>query len=329
LEISDLFTHVGMKHITDALMTNTSLLSITMYQIPDDSITCNYIGEMFAVNRTLREIHMSYINDLGIEYISRGLAQNQSIIILDLKRSDFTDIGAGSLSVALTRNSTLQKLYLNETPIGSKGAAYIAAALIRNSSIRKLKMADCLIGSEGMRGIAECLKINTTLTYLDLEYNHIHDEQDIISIAIMLNTNTTLRKLLLPSMQTSHAHIYTRALMNNRGIDHLQMRNVMFDRKLANNIIGIIRNNTTIRSIRLYQCENLVTYVSRIANEIRTNTTIISLDLKQNAIDYSRAMELVNMLRQNTTLQRLSLDSNNISSDALVYISFMNFHWSG
>ena len=121
---------------------------------------------------------------------------------LDLSSCDLSSLDAGILAAELTENATVKNLILARNPIGPAGVEVIAKACqgkasltnlqlsftmmglhgaralgrtlaMKQTAIHTLKLTDNHIGDGGARGLARALRVNTTLTSLALDGNHI------------------------------------------------------------------------------------------------------------------------------------------------------------
>jgi hypothetical protein len=79
-----------------------------------------------------------------------------------------------AIAKACQGNTSLGSLQFSFAAMGFYGARALGRTLaMKQSSIRILKLTDDHIGDGGARGLARALRVNTTLTSLALDGNHI------------------------------------------------------------------------------------------------------------------------------------------------------------
>lgn len=169
-------TKINLGLVKD-LANNTILTCLDLY----GSGICNEGVKALSQNTTLKELNLHGNGNITTTEV-RALAQNKSLIALDLSANWIGDLSA----MALSKNTTLTYLNLDYNKIGDEGAM----ALSKNTTLTKLNLSRNSIGDKG----AKAFKDNTTLTYLSLRSNEIGNEG-----VKALTKNTTLTSLDLYS----------------------------------------------------------------------------------------------------------------------------------
>ena len=79
--------------------------------------------------------------------------------------------GCDCLVKSLNENTAtqLQTLKLSGNPICSEGAEAFASMLATNKSLAELYISECSIQGEGAVCLAHALKVNSTVSYLDVQ----------------------------------------------------------------------------------------------------------------------------------------------------------------
>ncbi len=138
-------------------------------------------------NRVLYKITM-----FEIEYLSKALAVNKSLVILDLSYVNLTDVMLYYLiNHGLIHSSSIRHLILNHNRITCVGADHLSRFLYLNDRITKLDISFNAIGSIGFRCIGIMIRNNKTLNYLDVFKNRqlFEDNQKLNAC---LKNNTTI-----------------------------------------------------------------------------------------------------------------------------------------
>eukprot|EP01125_Pyxidicula_operculata_P008313 TRINITY_DN2799_c0_g1_i1.p1 TRINITY_DN2799_c0_g1~~TRINITY_DN2799_c0_g1_i1.p1 ORF type:complete len:294 (+),score=22.32 TRINITY_DN2799_c0_g1_i1:6-887(+) len=157
-----------------------------------------------------------------IELLSYAMKRDKSITKLNLMKNKFDANGIQFLVDALKHNTTLTHLNLSDNNIGNEGAKllkellqvnqcpivnldlsrgkikaeglrYISEGLTHNSVLRGLSLAYNNDEDRGLTSISDCLKINTSLTYLDLDGFLFYEPK----LKEALKINSTLKYLIL------------------------------------------------------------------------------------------------------------------------------------
>ena len=131
----------GLKSLCEALVTNTSLTELVLY---DCSIVFSednsaVLTEMLRRNNTLKVLQLggNSVTESACHYIATGLKDNTSLRALRITKCDLTDRGVESLSTGL--NDYIEVLYLDRnTGITILGLKTLASHLITPARLRRL-----------------------------------------------------------------------------------------------------------------------------------------------------------------------------------------------
>eukprot|EP00980_Cylindrotheca_fusiformis_P028772 scaffold22642_cov134-Cylindrotheca_fusiformis.AAC.27 len=178
-----------------------------------------FLGKILFHNQNLKILDLSYncVTDRDCENFVAACGYG-SLLSLDLASNRISGIGASALGASLQlSNTALQSLILDGNPLGDQGAISLATnGLANNASVVDLSLKKCNIGDKGAIGIAENLSchqsvkelyltsnslgtagavacLQTPLTKIDLAFNNIREEQEVVSI--LQSSNMTLKDL--------------------------------------------------------------------------------------------------------------------------------------
>jgi hypothetical protein len=150
------------------------------------------LADFIAENKTLLHLDISYnnIGDAGAASIAKALPNSQ-LETLNIGLNNIGDAGAASIATELP-NSKLETLNIGSNKIGDAGVASIATAL-PNSQLKALNIYYNGIGNAGAASIATALP-NSQLGKLYINGNKITDAGAKV-IAQALKKNTSLKIL--------------------------------------------------------------------------------------------------------------------------------------
>lgn len=141
--------------------------------------------------------------------------------------------------------------------------------------------------------LTEVLASNTTVTSLSLMNQQLEEQEEraregaeedgnlICRIAEVLQSNTALKKLLLPSNEVTD--------------------------KTACAVAEVLKSNSSLKTLSLSNNEIRNEGAMQLAGMLRVNSTLTSLDLFCNYVKNKGAMELADVLTVNSTLRFLSV----------------------
>ena len=135
----------GIKQISDALFTNTTLegLSLTNVTITDEDT--NNLSTMLSINKTLDKLQLSNCNitDNGVRYICEGLTKNQTLTELSIRYNpQITSASTSTIAELINTTKSLTELHLNYTSLNNDDIKTICTELIENTTIQTLYLSE-------------------------------------------------------------------------------------------------------------------------------------------------------------------------------------------
>lgn len=230
------------------------------------------------------------IDDHDAIRLAEALAQNTSLISLDLGNGKIGDAGAA----ALAKITSLKSLYLHSNQIGDAGAAAFAA----NTSLTLLDLGNNQIGDAGAAALAK----STSLKSLYLHNNQIGDTG-----TAAFTENTSLTSLDLGNNQIGDAGAI--AFVKNTSLTSLGLNCNQIGDAGAIALAQI----TSLTSLEL--AKNKIRYESTAA--FAQNTSLASLVLGDNQLSNDSAK----VLAENTHLTSLDLGSNQIGDAGIIRLT--------
>ncbi|USQ12803.1 hypothetical protein J2N86_08790 [Legionella lytica] len=211
LEPSWLITDDRIQSLAAALINNTTLIGIDLYD--------------------------HYIGDLNLGYLTKAIEAHKKLSSLNLDKNQITELGADYIGELIEKNDVLINLTLNNNAIGSRGAQAIARGLEVNSQLRSLHLKNTAIGDPGAQALFEALEVNTSLIFLDLSNNEIND-LGASYIIQMLGHNSTISSLYLKGNPISNKNLVEieSLLSRNQKIYNIAQKAIDTIRRLPSSI---------------------------------------------------------------------------------------------
>ena len=130
----------GIKQISDALFTNTTLkmLGLTNVTITDEDTS--HLSTMLSINKTLDKLNLINCNitDNGVRYICEGLAKNQTLTVLYIKDNpQITSVSTSIIAELINTTKSLIELDFRNT-LQNDDVKTICTSLTKNSKIQIL-----------------------------------------------------------------------------------------------------------------------------------------------------------------------------------------------
>lgn len=244
----------GCGFIGPALASNKSLLYL---DLSANRVGTAGIKKLFAEDNSLgilETLNLSHncIGDQAGPFISRQLAQNDTLRNLDLSSNNLTRAfltnlfdafqnGTKITSLSLANNKfgsespdsfhfllreypSITKFNLSSNPLKNETIEQIAEAVRINTSIVHLDLSETLTGDDGAIKLAKALENHPSLTYLNLNENRITDKGGV-PIANALLTNNVLMTLLMKNneMKDDSSAAFQKALLTNKTITEIDL----------------------------------------------------------------------------------------------------------
>ena len=154
---------VDAKALASAIATNTSLpldeLELHGYDMITEDSKQAFI-DMLQQNTSIKALSLSSTG-ISVPFLAEALQNNSTLGRLELCKCELTLGMVKDVSRMLAVNCLLRILDISENPIGDDGVTYLAEALKQNKTLQKLDISDC--GITDAAPLAEALKQNKTL----------------------------------------------------------------------------------------------------------------------------------------------------------------------
>ncbi|XP_060572912.1 NACHT, LRR and PYD domains-containing protein 3-like isoform X2 [Ruditapes philippinarum] len=236
------------------------------------------------------EFHIgkTHLRGSDMEHISRALAQNSCIRVLDLRLNN----------------------------IGNSGAVYMANVLYQNRTLRQLNLSSTGIDSEGCKLLADSLRTNTSLIDLDLSFLDIGDS-GCMALSGMLKQNRCLKKLRLRSGSITWigCGFLLEGIEIGRTVTELDLSRNFIDDTGAEMFLRHLKDDSCLREVNLENCGITSAGCSILSDVILTNKSLRNLDLSVNFIGDQGILKLSNALDRNKHIKTLGLNMCGISND--------------
>ena len=287
----------GLQSIAEALITNSSLVELNMYQCSLEITEENgpVVTKMLQKNKTLRQLDLrenpGISSTNGIFFIAEGLKKNSALkclkmntttaeggkalvsaiatnpslalVKLDIACLEITNDSGPTFVDMLQHNTSLETLLLSS--VSKIGISYIAEGLQRNATLKRLDITDYSITSSGAKALSKMLAINRYLTSLDISGNPI-GYRGVAHLAEGLRKNKSLQTLKLLSCNVTDAGLASLAdalCVNNSLIDlDLGQNDALTEEGVTHSVTVLSRRSTRIQL-------KLPGYLSRIRTESR------------------------------------------------------------
>ncbi|OZJ02447.1 hypothetical protein BZG36_04393 [Bifiguratus adelaidae] len=228
----------------------------------------------------------------------KALAQNSTVLHLDLSNNTIGDKECKALAKYLKVNRCLRYLDISSNRIGPAGAKRIAKALATHPCLERLYLQGNNFKAKGSIPLAQMLLDNHTLRHVDLGFNRLHYE-GVTNLSHALLGSTQLKSLRLDLNEVGYLGIcqLSHALTINTALTHLNLT-----------------------------CNNLGDEgVAQFCQRLTTRCSLESLDISGNNCGQNGsslgAKAIAELLKQSTTLRILNLDSNPLGDANVEIIS--------
>ena len=196
----DLFS--SSPESTAVIINNLNKCTVWRLNISDtslDSKCVSILSEILKTNKTIKTLVLDFSSLTGgIKQVSDSLFNNKTLEQLVLSHvTDITDEDITHLSTMLSSNITLKVLELSNCNITDNGVRYICEGLTKNQTLTSFNIgSNRQITSVSTSTIVDLIQTTTSLITLSLYYTSLNND-DIKTICISLNKNTTIRELWL------------------------------------------------------------------------------------------------------------------------------------
>ena len=239
-----------------------------------------------------------------LQTVDQIVKKASDIVELDLTGMDLADAGVESLGEIIAPLLNLRVLNLTGNRIGVHGIKGFVqkAALKSNRCLSKLILTNNKLPDDAARSLVELLRVNDTLVEIDVTDN-----------AVTTATLAQLNRALLLNRQPIELKSAYIAMLENEGssveIDFQWSQGML----LSASFLGpALKNNTTVVSLNLGNCNFGDEGIIEIAASLKYNKTLERLALPNNGITSTGATSLFRALQFNTGLKEINLANNRI-----------------
>ena len=134
----------GIKQISDALFTNTTLKTLVLVNVTITDEDTNHLSTMLSINKTLEVLGLINCNitDNGVRYICEGLTKNQTLTSLDIRYNpQITSASTSTIAELINTTKSLAYIHLNNTSLNNDDIKTICTSLIENTTIQTLRLS--------------------------------------------------------------------------------------------------------------------------------------------------------------------------------------------
>ena len=135
----------GIKHVSDALITNTSLEALLLWHVPITYEDTTHLSNMLSFNTTLQTLDLSNcdITDNDVKNICKGLSKNQTVTILAFSNNlHITSNSTSSIIGLINTSKSLETLYFRNTLLSGDNIKTICDQLANNTTIQKVVLSE-------------------------------------------------------------------------------------------------------------------------------------------------------------------------------------------
>jgi hypothetical protein len=258
--VENLFGNDGLRGISEALLSNTSLTSVTfgtnlITEMDPDHTFGTFIAKSSHIKR-LELLHFIQF-DPTANQVFTAIRSNSVIEVLDLSFSSFDDDSAYILSKSLENGlSNLQVLLLVVVDvISDAGIASILAGVARrkHSTLMELSVYGSPFGALSSKWMKEILQITPSLETLQMGENKSNGDSILTNVFdVSFSSVTNLRVLHLISAIGNRGAVQLSAfLKGNSSLEILDLRGCSLDDGLSSMVLTSLIPHPNLRSVNL------------------------------------------------------------------------------
>ena len=134
----------GIKQISDALFTNTTLEMLSLINVTITDEDTSNLSTMLSINKKLDRLQLYNCNitDNGVRYIYDGLTKNQTLTELSFSYNPrITSASTSTIAELINTTKSLTKLHLYGTSLNNDDIKTICTELIENTTIQTLYLS--------------------------------------------------------------------------------------------------------------------------------------------------------------------------------------------
>ena len=266
------------------------------------------------------------IGDDGCSILSEGIANNNSLISLNLSSNNILNKGVIAIAKSIksdTGNKTIKKLNFSQNEIENTGLIEFCSILKNENKNRfiKINFSNNNLSDRSVIEFGLFLQNHPTVTNLCLT-NKITNENKNNFFTSCQNLDQLKKiKFEFLDISESNSEALNKILMNNKNIINIQITN---NRALGpSGITGLstgIERNPKLIKIDLTQCDISDDGAISLANSLFKNLEIKEVILEENKIGEKGTKAISSKLLGKTSLKILNLSHNKINSKGGFYI---------
>ena len=182
---------VGATHISDALMVNSTLTSVSVSRSHIRDAGATQLSQLLRVNTSLRVLYIrsNPINDLGMTRLQETMIVNSTIFRLEtagvdsswnefsrfISRKGKKNRFEHEIHRISNQDPSLTELSYRGYPLNHSEIRRLNEALIPSSTVTFLDLMRCAFSHHEVARLCEGLKLFSSLVSLNLNYNYICD----------------------------------------------------------------------------------------------------------------------------------------------------------
>ena len=305
--------------ILQALKENSKL---TVLNLNDNNMTGEAAEDLASViknNSNLEQIGLAN-NDLKTSsvLILQALKENSKLKALNLNGNNMTGEAAEDLASVTKNNSNLEQLYLANNDLKTS-SVLILQALKENSKLTVLNLNDNNMTGEAAEDLASVIKCNSNLEWLYLGYNNLKASGVLILRALQKNTKLKVLNLNNNGMTGKVAEDIAGVIKNNSNLEELYLSNNNFN----TSGVLILQALKSITHLRILALSNNLLHDSvteLTATELLSNNPLITeLFLGGNMLQ-NQIIDITRSSNSLKDLQVMELSHNNVNPMNIIHL---------
>jgi Ran GTPase-activating protein (RanGAP) involved in mRNA processing and transport len=275
-----------------------------------------------------------HLDDYCALVLARMMADNGTVVTLNLSNHHISDEGAAHLSAMLGRNRCLDRLILTGNLISDVGAAGFVRQIEENNSIRTVQLMDTFVSAEMLVEMEFAFSLNRqplrlkkyygALLANDKEVFHLefddhlsqryYDDVSVRLLTIALKDNTHLMSLVVTCGKVGPvgARFMGEFLKGNRTLKQLDLSHNPLEGGSAS-IAVALQENKTLQALSLCDTDMTDDAAAHFATMLEGNSTLGHLDLSDNAAIAVSGALFAYAFNVNKHLTHFTLDGTGVS----------------
>ena len=310
----------GIKQISDALFTNTTLKMLSLINVTITDEDTSHLSTMLSINKTLDRLGLTNCNitDNGIQYICEGLTKNQTLTELSITDNpQITSVSTSTIAEAINTTKSLRELHVKNILVNkwhmslkslSPESIEVIFKNLNKCAVTELYISNTPLDSKCVSILSEILPDNKTMT--DLRFRNCSLTGGIKQISDALFTNTTLKVLSLNNVTITDedtSHLST-MLSINKTLNTLEFSNCNITDNGVRYICEGLTKNQTLTSLNISDNPQITSVsTSTIAELINTTKSLRELHVKNISFTDDDIKTICTTLCNNTTIRTLYL----------------------